>query len=194
MSGVVAGIVFSCLVISLGLGLLAIAIPDLRTWPPPRTTPWPRPVLAIIGPLFPIGVFGLLPLGVLDWNSFVLDPWVRFVPGGVLFIWGGFWSLWGYRTLGVHVSQGNESELIDRGAYRYCRNPQYTGSIASLLGYALICNSSLALIASGLSSVAFTLLPFAEEPWLRERLGADYQTYCGRVPRFLPSAVGRGHS
>ena len=132
-------------------------------------------------------MFGQLPLGVLDWNSFVLDHWARFVAGGVLFVWGGFWALWGYRTLGAHVSQGHESELIDTGAYRYCRNPQYVGSIASLAGYALICNSSLTLIAAALSAVAFIRLPFAEEPWLRERLGVAYEAYCARVPRFVPS-------
>ncbi len=196
MTGVVAGIVFTCLAISIGCGLLSIVRPDLRTWPPPSTTPWPRPLLAILGPLFPIGVFGQFLLGVLDWNSFVLDHGARFVAGGVLFVWGGFWALWGYRTLGVYASQGNDSELIDGGAYRYCRNPQYIGSIAVLAGYALICNSSLTLIASGLAAIVFTHTPYAEEPWLRERLGADYDDYCARVPRFLPSRSGAsgGHS
>ena len=49
MSQVVAGVVFTCLAISIGFGLLSIARPELSTWPPPRTTPWPRPVLAING-------------------------------------------------------------------------------------------------------------------------------------------------
>jgi len=186
---VVAGIVFASLAISIGCMLLSIVRPDLRTWPPPKSTPWPRPLLAIVGPLFPIGVFGQLLLGVLDWNTFVLDHWGRFVAGGLLFAWGGFWALWGFRTLGVQVSQGQEGDLIDTGAYRYCRNPQYIGSIAGFTGYALICNSSLTLIASGLAAVAFTLMPFAEEPWLLERLGAAYDDYCARVPRFIP-AVG----
>ena len=170
---------------SIGCMLLSIVRPDLRTWPPPSTTPWPRPLLAILGPILPIGVFGQLPLGDLDWNSFVLGPWARLIAGGVLFGWGGFWALWGHRTFGLDVSLGGESGLIDTGAYWYCRNPQYVGSIAAFTGYALICNSSLALIASGLAAVTFTLLPFAEEPWLRERLGAVYEDYCDRVPRFL---------
>ncbi len=88
MSQVVAGIVFTCLAISTGFELLSIVRPELSTWPPPRTSPWPRPVLAIVDPLFPIAVFGQLPLGVLDWNSFVLDHWARFVVGGALFGWG----------------------------------------------------------------------------------------------------------
>lgn len=32
------------------------------------------------------------------------------------------------------------------------------------MGYALICNSTLALVASGLAAVTFILMPFAEEP------------------------------
>lgn len=141
-------------------------------------------------------MFGQLLLGVLDWNSFALDHPVRFVAGGLLFVWGGFWALWEFRTLGVHVSQGHESDPIDTGAYRYCRNPQYIGSIAGFAGYALICNSSLTLFASGLAAVAFILMPFAEEPWLLKRLGAAYEDYCARVLRFLPSRDGasRGHS
>ncbi len=67
-------------------------------------------------------MFGQFPLGVLDWNSFVLDHYFRFVAGGVLIVWGGFWALWGFKTLGVHVSQGHESELIDAGAYRCSRS------------------------------------------------------------------------
>ena len=189
MTGVVAGSVFTCLSISIGCMLLSIVRPDLRTWPPPNATPWPRPLLAIVGRLFPIGLLGLLLLGVLDWNRFALDSWVRLL-GGAMFLCGGFFALWGYRTLGVHVSSGREGELIDTGAYHYCRNPQYIGSIVSAAGYALLCNSSDTLIASGLAAVNFTLVPFAEEPWLRERLGAAYEAYCARVPRFLPSWGG----
>ena len=29
------------------------------------------------------------------------------------------------------------------------------------------------------------LLPFAEEPWLEEEYGKDYETYRERVPRFI---------
>ena len=185
-----AGLEFTLLAISIGSMLLSITRPDLRTWPPPSTTPLPRPLLAIVGRCLPIGLLGLLLLGVLDWNSLARESWGRFV-GGLLFAVGGFWALWGYRTLGVHLSQGNEGDLIDTGAYRHCRNPQYIGAIAVFVGYALLCNSTLALVASGLAAVTFILAPFAEEPWLREGLGAAYETYCARVPRFLPSFFGR---
>ena len=81
---------------------------------------------------------------------------------------------------------GNPGDLIDSGAYRHCRNPQYIGAITGFVGYALMCNSALALVASGFVALQFILMPFSEEPWLRDGLGAPYEAYCGRVPRFLP--------
>ena len=131
---------------------------------------------------------GFLPRGTGPF--FVLEPWVRLV-GGVLFAVGGFWALWGYLTLGTHLSLGNAGDLVDTGAYRHCRNPQYIGTIAVGVGYGLICNSTLTLVGSGITSVTFILMPFAEEPWLRAGLGAAYEAYCARVPRFLPSFSGR---
>jgi protein-S-isoprenylcysteine O-methyltransferase Ste14 len=55
-----------------------------------------------------------------------------------------------------------------------------------MLGYAIISNSTLTLIAWSLWSTWFVLAPFAEEPWLRERFGARYEAYAARIPRFLP--------
>ena len=54
----------------------------------------------------------------------------------------------------------------------------------------MICNSTLVLIAAGLIALTFILMPFAEEPWLREGLGEAYEDYCARVPRFLLSFSG----
>ncbi len=189
MTGIVASTVFTCLSISIAFTVLSIARPDLRTWPRPQSTPWPRPLLALVGGLFQVGLLGLLLLGGLDWNSTTLSSWVRFV-GGAMFVCGCSFASWAYRTLGVYRSSGREGDLIDTGAYRYSRNPQYIGTIIGAVGYALLCNSFLTLIAAGLAVVNFVLVPFAEEPWLRELLGAPYDDYCARVPRFLPPRVG----
>jgi protein-S-isoprenylcysteine O-methyltransferase Ste14 len=181
----IANVVFLLLTLSIGTVVLSIVRPDLRTWPRPDTTPWPRPLLALVGHLGQVGLVGSLLLGVLDYNSFVLGPWVRAL-GALLFAYGGFWGYWGARTLGMHRTMGNPGDLIDTGAYRHCRNPQYIGAITSFVGYALMCNSTLVLIASGFVAVHFILMPFAEEPWLRDGLGAPYEAYCERVPRFVP--------
>jgi protein-S-isoprenylcysteine O-methyltransferase Ste14 len=57
--------------------------------------------------------------------------------------------------------------------------------MAGYLGFALLCNSLLALVTAALLCVELGLSPFAEEPRLRERFGQAYRDYAKRVPRFL---------
>ncbi len=130
------------------------------------------------------GLLGVVALGPVDFNSFAFHHWARFLVGGVLMACGLF-ALWGYLALGVHASQGLGGEIVTTGPYRYSRNPQYVGTIPALLGYAIICNSVLAFVAALLVSGWFLLVPFAEESWCREHLGAAYEEYSKRAPRFL---------
>jgi protein-S-isoprenylcysteine O-methyltransferase Ste14 len=93
--------------------------------------------------------------------------------------------MWAIRTLGLHASQGLEGRLVEQGPYRFTRNPQYVADIAMLAGFAILSNSILALFTSLLGMVWFVLAPYTEEPWLRERYGANYDVYMSKVPRFL---------
>jgi len=52
-------------------------------------------------------------------------------------------------------------------------------------GYALLWSSQLALVVAAIWSAWFLLAPFAEEPWLRTKLGAPYGAYTRRVRRYL---------
>lgn len=167
---------------------LSILKPEIRVWPPPRRDSWQY---FYNGAMSFTGLFGVLALGLIDWNSFVFHHWARFLIGGLLLACGSF-ALWGYLTLGVHASQGLGGELVTSGPYRYSRNPQYVGTIPAVLGYAIISNSTLALIAALLVSGWFALVPFAEEAWCREHLGASYEEYAAKVPRFF--GVRRGGS
>ena len=87
-------------------------------------------------------------------------------------------------TLGVHASQGLGGDLVTTGPYQYSRNPQYVGTIPAVLGYAIICDSILALITALLVAGWCVLVPFAEESWCREHL-AGYGEYSMKVPRFF---------
>jgi len=165
--------------------IVSIAKPELRFWPPPDRPSWRYELMRIAGVLGPLSIAGVLVLGVLDWDSFSWRHWSRFVVGGLLFASGGTFALWGFCGLGVRASQGLGGPLLAFGAYRYSRNPQYVGAVAGLFGYSLICNSALALIAWTLWSSWYLLAPFAEEPWLRERLGAPYGEYASKVRRFI---------
>ena len=129
-------------------------------------------------------MLGIPILGILDWDTFSLPAWLR-VTGGLLALSAASFALWAVRELGVRATQGLGGELTTTGPYRYSRNPQYVGYIALLLGFGLLCNSAPTLAAVALCSANCALAPFAEEPWLRERLGSSYQEYTRHVPRFL---------
>ena len=139
-------------------------------------------VTALLGPLTVVGV---LALGYLDWGSAGLAHSARLLVGGALFVCGSGFALWGYFGLGLRASQGQQAGLVAEGAYRYSRNPPYVGSIVGFLGYAVACNSADCFVAWLLWSAWFVMAPFAEEPWLREQLGAPYDEYAARVPRFV---------
>ena len=124
-------------------------------------------------------------LGLLDWNSLIFSASVRFSLG-ILFIAGGLsFASWGLWTLGTHASLGLGGEFVVTGPYRWSRNPEYVGDIVALLGYAILCNSLLVLVAAALGESWFVLAPFAEEPWLRERFGTHYDEYVRNVSRFV---------
>jgi protein-S-isoprenylcysteine O-methyltransferase Ste14 len=163
----------------------SIAKPERRFWPPPPRPSWRHEIMRAAGVLGPISIVGMLALGLLDWDSFVWRHWSRFVIGGLLFVSGGGFALWGFCGLGLTASQGFARPLLISGAYRYSRNPQYVGAVAGLLGYGLVCNSTLALATLVLWSSWYLLAPFAEEPWLLEHLGAPYAEYAAKVRRYL---------
>lgn len=78
-------------------------------------------------------------------------------------------------------------ELVQRGLYRWVRNPMYLAYFAIVLGEALLYRS-FALLAYG---AAFALLTHFyvvrfEEPALGRRFGEAYAGYRRRVPRWLP--------
>ena len=181
MKQILFWIVLGAILLDTATIVLSILKPHLRVWPPPRRDSWQY---YYNGAMSYTGLLGFVALGILDFNSFRFDGWAHFFVGGLLFSCG-FFALWGFRVLGTHASQGLGDELITTGPYRYSRNPQYVGTIPAILGFAIVCNSTLALVTAPLLSVWFILVPFAEESWCREKLGAAYEEYAATVPRFL---------
>lgn len=82
----------------------------------------------------------------------------------------------------------NGSLLIQGGPYRAVRNPMYLGILLIGLGIVLMLFKWWAV---GIFLLAFILrylrLIFEEEKKMRALFSADYQDYCRRVPRILPS-------
>jgi protein-S-isoprenylcysteine O-methyltransferase Ste14 len=169
--------------------VITILQPQARVWPPPGRNSWQY---RFTWGLASVALGGAACLGFLDYDTFVIPHWLRAPIGGALMLAGLSFALWGLRTLGVHASLGLGGELVSRGPYRCSRNPEYVGDIALILGYALVCNSALVLASALLGAAWFLLAPFAEEPWLRERFGPEYDAYRRNVPRFLgfPHSTG----
>ena len=169
--------------ILLGFALLVSHLsPSRRIWPPPGKKTWQ---FYYIWVLTYSSLIGLIILGFVDWNSFILDLLVLRVIGGITFAVGIFVLIWGMRTLSLHLSHGLKGELITDGPYKFSRNPQYIGINIAILGYIFITNSFLSLITGVFSIFLFFLTPFVEEPWLKEVLGSKYEEYCKKVRRFF---------
>lgn len=159
--------------------------PERRLWPPPdlHGRPWQGRIMSC---LFVVSGAGAIALGVLDWQGWGVSPAIRWGVGLPLWLSGNGLAAWAQRSLGVEATWGGEGGLADRGPYRWSRNPQYLGFVVGLLGWGLMVASAYTLIAALVGSITLFMAPFAEEPWLRERYGSDYEAYMRRVPRFVP--------
>ena len=82
--------------------------------------------------------------------------------------------------------------FVVRGSYLFVRNPMYVGVLALIVGQALILGRGVLYLWAAAAWLIFHLfLLFEEEPGLRKRFGADYEDYCRRVRRWLPSPRSR---
>ena len=80
------------------------------------------------------------------------------------------------------------SRLVVGGSFRYCRNPAYVAVVALVAGQALVLGSGLVLAYAGaLWGVFHLFVVLYEEPNLRRRFGTDYEEYCRRVWRWIPT-------
>jgi protein-S-isoprenylcysteine O-methyltransferase Ste14 len=182
VSAIVCGVGVMAEMLTTIVVAVSIVFPRHRIWPPDRPH---SPGQAAMLSLFVISAICVVLVGVLDWGSFVFPVWLRILAGLPLGLAGNGLALWAMIALGLHPTAGEGSALIQRGPYRFSRNPQYAGFILALAGWVLISNSMLALIVSCAGVIPLVLVPFAEEPWLVERLGAAYTEYKRSVPRFI---------
>ncbi|WP_226376042.1 phosphatidylethanolamine N-methyltransferase family protein [Natrinema sp. YPL30] len=174
----VAGLV---LVLANLTGIVASALGIAEYWPPGERG-WQFYAHWGISQLLNAILFAL---AYLDWNSLGLPRVTAFVAGATLFGGGFAVALAAGYDLGVEETKGLSGELRTGGWYRYSRNPQYVGYIAATVGFAVLANSTLVAVVCALFLGWWLALPFAEEPWLRERYGEEYERYAERVPRFV---------
>lgn len=160
----------------------SIARPQRRIWPPARPNAWGGYVLWA---LFLLAGAGALAVGALDWGSLALPGWVRLGVGLPLSIAGNALAVWALVTLRLAASFGATGPLVQSGPYHWSRNPQYLGFMLALAGWALLSGSTLACAAALAGMLPLALVPWAEEAWLAEKLGAAYAEYQEVTPRFF---------
>jgi protein-S-isoprenylcysteine O-methyltransferase Ste14 len=77
--------------------------------------------------------------------------------------------------------------LVVTGFYRRVRNPMYVAVVGLILGQGLLLGDGAVLGYGAAIFAAFHLFVlFYEEPTLRRTFGAEYDTFCAHVPRWIP--------
>ncbi|TGP24302.1 MULTISPECIES: isoprenylcysteine carboxylmethyltransferase family protein [unclassified Mesorhizobium] len=103
---------------------------------------------------------------------------------GVLLIFlgvvGRLWST-------LYIGGRKSSEVVTDGPYSITRNPLYVFSTVAAAGVgAQIGSFSGIVLFALLCAGAFHIVILREEKFLRQALGAPYEAYLARVPRFFP--------
>ena len=94
-------------------------------------------------------------------------------------------------TSGRNVKDQLATRLNTSGAYSLVRNPLYLGNCLMYVGLGLLTQSWVLGLVMGLA-----LWPYyeriiaAEEAFLSEKFGAEYEAFCAATPAFLPSLRG----
>lgn len=78
-------------------------------------------------------------------------------------------------------------QLVVTGLYRYVRNPMYVAVVSTILGQGILFGNVQVLEYGVVVWVLLHLFVLGyEEPTLRASFGAEYQTFCAKVPRWIP--------
>jgi protein-S-isoprenylcysteine O-methyltransferase Ste14 len=77
--------------------------------------------------------------------------------------------------------------LVTNGVYGVIRHPSYMGLLVNLLGWALAFHSAVGVLLTALIVPLLLERIRAEEALLRMQFGGEYDAYCSRTPRLIPS-------
>lgn len=91
----------------------------------------------------------------------------------------------------LYISGHKNNALITTGPYSLSRNPLYFFSLLGFAGIGLASETvSLGTVLAVAMLIGYPGVIRREEAVLRERFGAEFESYCARVPRFLPKLSG----
>ena len=84
-------------------------------------------------------------------------------------------------------------DLVTTGIFSHCRNPLYVGNILMLAGVGILSNSLLyVVIMIPFFLFVYQAIVLAEENFLRNKFGEQFNNYCARVNRWVPNLKGMG--
>lgn len=136
-------------------------------------------------------------LGILFFGPAHLNPDASIEPPNDLLLWCGYGifilgtviALIAAINLGKNLTPlprpKENTELIQRGLYRFVRHPIYFGVIVLSLGWGLIQQSALVWLYVLIIAIFFDIKSRKEEQWLVERF-STYADYQGRVRKLIP--------
>lgn len=158
-----------------------------------------RKVSALIGStiflvIAPGVVAGLVPHAISHWefDAPFLGLSLFRVAGAALIALGvpGLLECFGrfaLQGLGTPAPVFPTQHLVVAGMYRHVRNPMYIAVVAAILGQGLLFGNIRVLEYGGIVWLLFHLFVLAyEEPKLRSTYGAEYDSFCAQVPRWIP--------
>ena len=92
-------------------------------------------------------------------------------------------ALWFLAVFRAKIDDGiTNNHLVTDGVYALVRNPIYSAFLSACTGTLMIYGNLWLLILS----VLYWLFLTAEEKWLKNLYGAEYEEYCRRVNRCIP--------
>jgi protein-S-isoprenylcysteine O-methyltransferase Ste14 len=109
---------------------------------------------------------------------------VLFAAGGALRIWPVF--VLGHRFSGLVAIQPGH-KLVTSGVYGVIRHPSYLGLLVNSLGWALAFRSGVGVLLTVLLIPPLLARIRAEERMLRTEFGGEYDLYCTRTSRLIPT-------
>jgi protein-S-isoprenylcysteine O-methyltransferase Ste14 len=143
----------------------------------------PGTVAIVAGPILDL-------VGALDPLEPMVEPLVQAV-GVACFGMGFVLTVRAQSDMGaswrIGVDVGETTALITGGAFRYVRNPIFTGMVLAFTGVALLVPNVVALVGIALVVAGLELhVRLVEEPHLARVHGIAYRSYARRAGRFVP--------
>src|SRR5690606_37867908 len=87
----------------------------------------------------------------------------------------------------LYIGGRKSAVVVTGGPYSITRNPLYVFSALAAAGVGAQMGSLTAMLGFGLlCALAFHVVILREERYLKDVLGAPYEAYLARVPRFIP--------